>query len=39
MRTWRSSDTAFFPRTTGRPASTQASVPPSTLTTFEKPAS
>ena len=38
MRTCRSSEMAFLPRTTGRPASTQASVPPSTLTTFEKPA-
>ena len=38
MRTCRSSEMAFLPRTTGRPASTQAIVPPSTLTTFEKPA-
>ena len=38
MRTCRSSEIAFLPRTTGSPASTQASVPPSTLTTFVKPA-
>ena len=38
IRTCRSSETAFLPRTTGRPASTQAIVPPSMLTTFEKPA-
>ena len=35
IRTCRSSEMAFLPRTTGRPASTQAIVPPSTLTTFE----
>ena len=29
---------AFLPRTIGKPAASQASVPPSTLTTFENPA-
>ena len=33
IRTCRSSETAFLPRTTGSPACSQASVPPSTLMT------
>src|SRR5262249_45537016 len=38
MRTCRSSEIAFLPRTTGSPDSTQARVPPSTLTTLVTPA-
>ena len=38
IRTCRSRDIVFLPRTTGSPARSQASVPPSTLTTFAKPA-
>ena len=38
MRTCRSREMAFLPRTTGKPASMQAVVPPSTLTTLAKPA-
>ena len=38
MRTCRSSEIDFFARTMGSPASIQASVPPSMLTTLEKPA-
>ncbi len=38
MRTWRSSEITFGPRTTGSPACSQASVPPSTQTTFSYPA-
>jgi len=38
IRTCRSSDIAFRPRTTGRPAASQAVVPPSTLTTSPMPA-
>ena len=38
IRTCRYSDTIFLPRMTDRPPSTQASVPPSTLAMFVKPA-
>ena len=38
IRTCRSSDIAFRPRTTDRPAASQAAVPPSTLTTLSMPA-
>ena len=38
MRTWRSSDIADSPRTTGRPARAHASVPPSMLNVLPKPA-
>ena len=38
MRTCRSREMAFLPRTTGKPAATQAVVPPSTLMIFVKPA-
>ena len=38
IRTCRSNEIVFLPRITGRPASTQAIVPPSTLMTFTKPA-
>jgi hypothetical protein len=38
IRTWRSSEIDFLPRITGKPAWAQAIVPPSTLTTFGKPA-
>jgi hypothetical protein len=37
IRTCRSRDIAFWPRTTGRPASAHACVPPSTFTTFVSP--
>ena len=38
IRTCRSSETTFLPRTTGSPACSQAVVPPSTFTTFVNPA-
>src|SRR5579883_588135 len=38
IRTCRSSEIAFLPRTTDSPARSQASVPPSTLITLENPA-
>ena len=38
IRTCRSSDITLWPRTTGTPAASQATVPPSTLTTSLRPA-
>ena len=38
MRTWRSSETAFAPRSTGSPALSQAATPPSRMTRFPHPA-